>query len=117
MNILTPQQWGVFHSYQHFMPQDNTPPDFHTTNDLDTFFGLLTGWHKNKVDTLNHMKDVPEGTEVSMEGDDSPPIILSGDMLAGFQLGIELSLMELGTLPFEAMPDDEPAASDEPVAA
>lgn len=96
------------------MPQDNTPPDFHTTNDLDTFFGLLTGWHEKKVATLNHMKDVPEGTEVTMDGDDSPPIVLTGNMLTGFQLGIELSLMELGTLPFYAETDEAETPSDEP---
>lgn len=95
-------------------PTALSPPDSHTINDLDTFFGLLTGWHRRQVATLNHMKDVPEGTEVTMEGDGSPPLVLSGDTLRGFQLGIETSLMELGTLPFYAETEDEPAASDEP---
>ena len=98
-------------------PITPTLPDFHTTNDLDTFFGLLTGWHQRQVATLNHMKDVPEGTEVTMEGDKLPPLVLSGDTLRGFQLGIETSLMELGTLPFYAETEDEPAASDEPAVA
>ena len=81
------------------------PPEAHSVSDLDTFFTLLASWHENRVSMLNHMKSVPEGTEVSVGEDDSPPIILSGEMLAGFQLGIDLSLMELGTLPFYPEPE------------
>lgn len=100
------------------MTQENLfPPEAHATSDLDTFFQLLASWHENRVNVLNHMKDVPEGTEVSMDGDDNPPIILSGEMLAGFQLGIELSLMELGTLPFYPEPEGEVAAADESIPA
>ena len=88
------------------MTQENTLPEAHSVSDLDTFFTLLNAWHTSKVAMLNHMKDVPEGTEVSVGGDDGPPTILSGEMLAGFQLGIDLSLMELGILPFYPEPED-----------
>lgn len=120
MNILTPQQWGVFHSYQQTMTQstDNTPSsERQTIGDLDTFFHLLTTWHESKVAMLNHMMAVPDGTEVTPVGEETPTITLTGDTLAGFQLGIELSLLELGTLPFyEGSPADE-SVSDEPVTA
>ena len=76
-----------------------------SVSDLDTFFTLLNGWHKNKVAMLKHMTEVPEGTEVSLDDKQEPTITLTGEVLAGFKLGIELSLMELGTLPFYEEPE------------
>lgn len=72
--------------------------------DLDTFVTALTGWHVHKVAALQHMMEIPEGTEVTL--DEETPSILTGDLLKGFQLGIQLSLLELGTLPFIA--EEEP---------
>ena len=87
------------------MTDHNNIPEAHAVSDLDTFFKLLQGWHQGKVAMLNHMAKVPEGTEVTRNDADAPTVILTGDMLAGFQLGIELSLMELGTLPFYPEPE------------
>jgi len=61
---------------------------------------VLTDWHQKKVATLLHMQSVPDGTEVVI-GEDAP-MILTGDLLKGFILGVELALIELGKLPFEA---------------
>lgn len=92
-------------------------------SETDQFIELLIGWHQGKVRTLEHMLTIPEGVEVSFNGEDSQ--ILSGDLHKGFLMGLSLGLMELGSLPFAAEPvheeededDDEeqPAASDEPV--
>lgn len=69
-------------------------------NDLEQFVRIMAGWHGQKVKTLKHMLEIPDGTEMIV-GDESPTkVILTGDMLAGFKAGIELSLIELGTLPF-----------------
>lgn len=76
-------------------------------NDLDTFVQVLTHWHSNKVALIEHMKTIPDGTEVQFE-EGMPASILTGDLLKGFQLGLAFSLSELGKLPFEAeMEDDE----------
>lgn len=69
-------------------------------SDLEQFVKIMAGWHVQKVNILQHMLEVPDGTEMIV-GDESPTrVILTGDMLAGFKAGIELSLIELGTLPF-----------------
>jgi len=67
--------------------------------DLDQLVKLLTGWHSQKVAVLEHMIDLPEGTEMSV-GDSPESIVMTGDMLAGFKAGLGLALIELGTLPF-----------------
>lgn len=84
-------------------------------SDIDQFIQLLSGWHQNKVKTLEHMLSVPEGIEVTFN--DEAPQILSGDLHKGFLMGLSLALMELGTLPFAAEMDveDKPASPDEPV--
>ena len=79
---------------------ENTQPANLTVDDMDTFFMLLASWHSSKVAMLKHMLTIPEGTEVAISGDGENTMTLIGDTLTGFRLGIELSLMELGTLPF-----------------
>ena len=83
--------------------------------DIDHFIRLLCGWHENKVNTLEHLLTIPEGTEVRFN--DEGPQILQGDLHKGFLIGLSLGLMELGTLPFGVEIDDEenPATSNEPV--
>lgn len=82
-------------------------------SDIDQFIQLLSGWHENKVKTLEHMLTIPEGVEVRFNSE--APQILSGDLHKGFIMGLSLALMELGTLPFGVEIDDSPAAPDEPV--
>lgn len=82
-------------------------------DDLDSFAAAVMGWHQRKVAVLQHMTEVPEGTEVSINGDATTAIALTGDVLAGFKLGIELSLMELGELPFFTETTD-PMVTDAP---
>ena len=67
-------------------------------NDLDTFVRAIVHWHTNKASLVNHMKAIPEGTEVSV-GDDAP-ITMEGDFLKGFQLGLSYALSQFGELPF-----------------
>lgn len=83
-------------------------PEAYVVEDLDRFVMLLADWHTQKVGVLKHMLDVPEGTEVSFN--DEPATPLEGAKLAGFRLGLNLALMELGNLPFiyEASKDDAP---------
>lgn len=88
-----------------------TQPETVVVNDIDHFIALLFAWHTNKVTLLQHLASVPEGTQM-MVGEDEP-ITLSGDVLAGFKAGLEMALMELGTLPFAAEVDEEPTAAND----
>lgn len=74
---------------------------------LHDFVGFLTRWHTTKVAELRHMIEMPEGiTMITGEGDEQKSTIMEGVMLAGFKAGIELALMQLGTLPFRAELED-----------
>lgn len=67
---------------------------------LDEFVQALVGWHQNRVATLKHIMEVPEGTEVMFNED--APTVLEGDVRKGFVLGLRCALEQLGELPFEA---------------
>lgn len=80
--------------------------------DLNQFVQMLVSWHSQKVKALEHMLQVPDGTEMIIDG--GTPAILTGDMLVGFKAGLELALMELGILPF--LYETEPEAVAAPAA-
>lgn len=88
-----------------------TEPKPHTLeiDDLDQFVTILVGWHNEKVKVLEHMLEIPEGTVMESDGKEA---ILTGDVLAAFKAGIELTLMELGTLPFAYETEPPEAAND-----
>lgn len=83
--------------------------------DLDQFVKILASWHAQKVKILERMLTVPDGTEMVVTGDEPVTAILTGDMLVGFKAGLNLSLMELGTLPFGY--ETEPEATAAPAVA
>ena len=76
--------------------------------DLDMLVKHLTLWHTSKVAMLKHMLKVPDGTEAELN--EGEKILLTGDMLKGFRVGVTLGLSELGTLPFVAELADSSAA-------
>ena len=86
------------------------PTETVAVENLDQFVMVLTAWHDNKCQVLKHLLEIPEGSEVQVSDDE--PRIMTGDLLAGFRLGIEMALSELGTLPFVAEMEDVPAAND-----
>lgn len=65
---------------------------------LDNFMQYFLPWHERKTTQLRHMLTVPDGMEVQV-GEDTN-LVLTGDALIAFRIGIELGLSELGTLPF-----------------
>lgn len=79
--------------------------------DLGQFIKYLTAWHSHKVEILKHMINIPEGSEMVVDEESASSVIMTGDMLAGFKAGIELALIELGTMPFgyELEPEEIPA--------
>ena len=76
---------------------------------LDQFINIFHLWHGHKVQVLEHMLNVPEGTDMEL---DDKNIQLIGDVRTAFIEGIKLSLHELGTLPFTVEQEDEQALID-----
>ena len=76
---------------------------------------LQTAWHEGVRNTVQHLLNIPEGSEFQV-GDipDQKSIVLTGDALAGFKFGIELTMMQLGTLPLVAEFEDEPTPPGTP---
>ena len=71
--------------------------------DLDQFVTLLTDWHNRQVATIKHLQDVPEGSKIIIgEGEEAEEKIMEGHFLEGFQLGLDIALNYLGSLPFTA---------------
>lgn len=66
---------------------------------LDQFVKLLVDWHNAKVKVLEHLLQLPDATLDIQVGDD-PSITLTGEILDGFKVGVQMALMELGSLPF-----------------
>ena len=89
------------------MTQENQ--DTLVIEDMNQFVQILVAWHSEKVKVLEHMLQVPDGSVMETNGIEAT---LTGDMLAGFKAGIELALMELGTLPFAYETEPPEAAND-----
>jgi len=68
--------------------------------DLNQFVKLLFRWHSTKVKVVEHMMEIPDTAEVTVN--DGEVIRVNGDFRKGFQLGITIALSELGALPFVA---------------
>jgi hypothetical protein len=82
-----------------------TPDQTHNILDIDHFAAIITQWHLTSIDTLKHLLLIPEGTEVTL--DETSPQTLTGDLLKGFLMGIEVSLMEIDKLPFYSNADTQ----------
>ena len=74
--------------------------------ELAEFIPLIEAWHQRQVLTVEHLQKVPSGQEVEIE--DEPVLVLEGDSLRAFQLGISMALHYLGSLPFSADRDAIP---------
>lgn len=81
--------------------------------DLGQFVKYLTAWHSHKVKILEHMLSIPEDSEMVVDGGSASSVIMTGDMLAGFKAGVELALIELGTMPFGYELEDTPVETNE----
>lgn len=79
--------------------------------DLNQFCAALMKWHSHKVAMLKHLADIPDGASVSIDG--AADIVLTGDVKSAFTLGISMSLMELGTLPFFSEVSEKAEANEQ----
>lgn len=94
------------------MNQDQQAPQLPDTipcDDLNSFVRTLTGWHTQKCAVVRRLLEVPEGSVFEIGEDE---LTLDTTNLAAFKFGIEMALMQLGTLPFVAeLEADEAAVS------
>jgi hypothetical protein len=72
--------------------------------DVEFFGDLVVGWYEQRKHDLKHMLAVPEGTEIELtEATEETPaetLVLDGDKLRAFRLGVESAMAILGELPF-----------------
>lgn len=94
---------------QQALPDVNELAGIVPVDDLDTFVRTLTAWHQSKMAHIRHFLSVPPGSSFEV-GDQT--ITLSGTALEAFKLGVELCIMQVGTLPFVAEMEDEAPSPD-----
>jgi len=78
-------------------------------HDVNIFGDLVVGWFAQRQHDLHHLLQVPAGTEVEMLDEIDPScnvssIILEGDALKAFRLGVQAAISILGDLPFGRVP-------------
>jgi len=94
--------------------QQSQKPEVVPIETIDQFAAYITAWHSHKVAVLEHMLQVPEGTEMQVDG--GAEVVLEGAVLAAFKAGISVSLMELGKLPFVTQMEEQEATAQEQAA-
>ena len=94
----------------------NDPSETIPVESLDQFVMILTAWHSEKCQVVQHLLTIPEGSEFEVGNDDEEKtkIVLTGDALAAFKLGVEMAMMQMGELPFVAEMEDEPVPEHAP---
>lgn len=90
-------------------PTQAAEPDF-PVEDLDQFVAILTTWHAEKCAVVQHLLEVPEGSSFEIDGVE---LVMTLEVLRGFKLGVEMAMMQLGTLPFVAEMEAEKAPAAE----
>lgn len=75
-------------------------PEMIEIESIDHFATLLQGWMVHTSRILAHMKEIPEGTEVSLGDEEDINLTLSGDSLHAFKLGISFAQEQLDNNPF-----------------
>ena len=73
--------------------------------DLNEFVPVLEDWHQRQVAIVSHLQMIPEGQEIQIE--DEAPLVLQGDSLRAFQIGIAMALHYLGQLPFVSSQEED----------
>jgi hypothetical protein len=98
---------GVVHSLSR--PASETDDEIGSIETVDQFAAVLQGWHGPKVAAVKHMRDIPPGSEVTVDtgNGEAKDVKLEGDTLLAFQAGLDTALAELGTLPFVGSVEDE----------
>lgn len=86
-----------------------TQPEDLVVDDINRFAQLMMQWFNIRTNQIKKLLTVPAGAGFEVGGED---ILLEGDTLKGFKFGVEMALMQLGTLPFTPHYEDAPAANE-----
>lgn len=81
-------------------PQEQPRTETISVENLHDFVRILTAWHGEQCAAVQQMLAVPEGA--TFQVGEEPEIVLTPASLAAFKLGVEMTMMKLGTLPFVA---------------
>lgn len=77
---------------------------------IDDFAAMIGLWHKNRMDQLHAISQMPNDGGITLEVD-GEDVIMQGDVHKGFMMAIQYAVGIFGTLPFAAeVEDDVPAA-------
>ena len=63
-------------------------------------------WHKRQLETLKHFQEIPEGSEVEIDGE---KLVLTGVVMKGFKVGLEMGRQLFAKLPIQVTEEDEPS--------
>ena len=91
------------------MTQENTNQDpsvdqIEEITAISQISQLLAAWYERQIEILNHLKNVPAGTQVQVGDEESSEThVLEGDVLTGYILGLNLALSNISSLPFVMM--------------
>lgn len=92
-----------------------------TTNEeitsVDQLAELLIEWHRKQVNSSRELLQLSEGTEVELEipeeifmdENTGEPLVLSGDSLRAFKLGVLLCLSQFKHLPLVDTTEESPS--------
>lgn len=70
----------------------------------------LIKWHSNKVKNFRTILDAPKDTEINLNTGDEEPLVLSGEVLRGFRIGLTIGLEWIEKFPLSierTPPNDE----------
>ncbi len=70
----------------------------------------LIKWHANKVKNFRTVLDAPKDTEVNLDTGGDEPLVLSGEVLKGFRIGLTIGLEWIEKFPLSI---ERTAPSDE----
>lgn len=80
-------------------------------DNIEHFAKIVAAWHGDRVGKIRHLLTVPAGATFEIgEGTEAKEIVLTGENLDGFKFGVEMALMLIGTLPFLAEFEEDPAS-------
>lgn len=90
-------------------------PEIPAITDLNSFANVIVHWHHNVQSQLSHMVQIPAGAAIEYEAEDKPgvteTIVLEGDTLKAYRIGVLTAMNAIEVLPFKAIVEDEPAAA------
>lgn len=94
---------------------DNDPGN--PVEDIAGFMSHLAKWQKFHLARMRHMVKIPAGNSVEIIDDQTgqaKTLVLDGDVLEAFKLGLRMGISEFTELPFAAETEEAEPTQDQP---